>query len=238
MIDGWLQLAEVSIRRGLMADAVAAYRQVIERSPGNPAALTGAAAALLRLGKLDEARAHAQLAVEVAPATAHEMLVRIAIERGDAAEARREARLAHQTDPSLPLPAFVEGLIHYRAGRFEAALPHLLEASQAMRARTEQVPDVNYLVGDALARMERYTEAEKYFLAELSISPAHARARAGLAMLYRAMGRDADSERAIADLIRYAPTRDGYELAAQLWTMFGEPARAADARAKATRPPG
>jgi arylsulfatase A-like enzyme/tetratricopeptide (TPR) repeat protein len=238
MIDAWLQLAEVSMRLGLMADAVAAYREAIQRSPRNPAALTGAAAALLRLRRLDEARAHAQLAVDVAPITAHEMLARIAIERGDAAEARREARLAQIADPSLPLPAFVEGLIHHRAGRFEAAVPHLLEARQAMSARTEQVPDVNYLAGDALARMERYSEAEKYFLAELSISPTHARARAGLAMLYRAMGRDADSDRTIADLIKYSPTRDGYELAARLWTMFGEPARAADARAKATRPPG
>jgi tetratricopeptide (TPR) repeat protein len=237
MIDVWLQLAEVSGRRGLVRDALAAYREVVTRSPRNPAALTGAASALFRLGHLDDARAHAELAAEVAPATARELLARIAIERGDADDARRQAALAQEADSTLPLRPFIEGLIQYRAGRFDAALPHLLEAQRAMSERTEQMADVNYVTGDALARLERYAEAERFFLDELRIIPAHPRARAALAMLYRAMGRDADSERAVADLTRYVPTREGYRLAAELWTIFGEPARAAAARAEAARRP-
>ena len=60
--------------------------------------------------------------------------------------------------------------------------------------------------------------------------PHNTRARAGLAMLYRAMGRDADSERAIAELLRVSPTTEGRSLAGQLWTMFGEPEKAAAVR--------
>jgi hypothetical protein len=52
------------------------------------------------------------------------------------------------------------------------------------------------------------------------------RARAGLAILYRAMGRDLDSEHAIAELLRVSPTPEGRAMAAQLWTMFGEPEKA------------
>ena len=238
MTDVWLQLAEIYGRRGMTRSAVEAYQEVIERSPKDPAALTGAAAGLLRLGRLDEARQHAELAVDVAPAAAHELLARIATQRGDAETARREARLASAADPSLPLPAFIEGLILHSQGRFGEALPHLLKARDALASRTVQMLDVNYYIGDTLARLERYAEAEPYFRAELAILPSHVRARAGLAMLYRAMGRDADSERAIAELLRQSPTREAYDVAAQLWTMFGEPARAAAARAEARRLPG
>jgi Flp pilus assembly protein TadD len=82
--------------------------------------------------------------------------------------------------------------------------------------------DLNYYIGDSLARMERYAEAEPYLREEIRIFPHNTRARAGLAMLYRAMGRDAESERAIEELLVASPTPQGRALAAQLWTMFGE----------------
>jgi tetratricopeptide (TPR) repeat protein len=238
MTDVWLQLAEIYSRRGMTAQAVDAYKAVVERNAKDPAGLTGVAAGLLRLGRLDEARAHAELAVEVAPAAAHELLVRIAIQRGDAATARREARLAHDADPTLPMPAFVEGLILHGRGEYAAALPHLMETKRALAARTVQMLDVNYYIGDSLARLERYAEAEPFFRDEITVNPAHVRARAGLAMLYRAMGRESESEEAISELIRNSPTREGYDVAAQLWTMFGQPARAAAAKTEARRLPG
>jgi choline-sulfatase len=238
MLDAWLQLADVYRRRAMTADMVNAYREVIARSPKNLAALMGIAGGLLRLGRLDDARAHAQMAIDLAPAAAHETLARIAIERGDAEGARREARLAHDADPTLPAPAYVEGVLLHRQRQFAAALPRLLEARDALAGRAEQIPDVNFLAGDAAAQLGRYDEAERLFRAELAAFPSHVRARAGLAMLYRASGRDADSDRAVADLIRDVPTREGYDVAAQLWTMFGQPGKAAAIRAEARRFPG
>ncbi|HSL20638.1 MAG TPA: sulfatase-like hydrolase/transferase [Vicinamibacterales bacterium] len=238
MTDVWLQLADLHARMGMTVASVAAYTEVVKRDPRNAAGLIGAAGGLLQLGRIESARAHAELAVETAPAAARELLARIALERGDWTTARREAQLARAADPALPLPSFVEGAIAYREKRYAAAIPHLLEARNALAGRIDQVRDLNYLAADALARLERYAEAERLFLEELGVFPNHARARAGLAMLYRATGRVTESDRAIADLIRYSPTREGYGLAAQLWTMFGEPARAAAARAEAARLPG
>jgi tetratricopeptide (TPR) repeat protein len=235
MTDVWLQLAEIYGRRGLTAEAVAAYKEVVARKPKDPAGLTGAASGLLRLGRLDDARAHAELAVEAAPAAAHELLLKIAVEQGDVGTARREATLAQAADPTLPMPAFAEGLILHRKGQYAAALPYFLEARRALEARTVQLADVNFHIGDTLGRLERYGEAEPYFKAELAMFPGHVRARAGLAMLYRVTGRQADSERAVADLLRFAPTPEGYTVAAQLWTMFGEPARAAAVRNEGRR---
>jgi len=87
--------------------------------------------------------------------------------------------------------------------------------------------DLNYYIGDSLARLERYGEAEPYLREEVRLFPHNTRAWAGLSMLYRAMGRDADSARAIDNLLRTSPTQEGRDMAAQLYRMFGEPAKAA-----------
>ena len=237
MADVWLQLAEIYNRVGMTAAAVDAFKEIIKKNPKDPAALTGAAAGLLRLGRLDEARAHADLATGVAPAISRELLARIALQRGQADAARREAKLAQDADPTLPLPAFVEGVLLHGQGQYAAAIPHLLQAKEALAKRTVQMADVNFYLGDSLARLERYGEAMPYFQAEIAIFPSHIRSRAGIAMLYRAMGQPQQSDQAVADLLRYAPTREGYDVAAQLWTMFGEPSRAAQTRAAAARLP-
>jgi choline-sulfatase len=235
MTDVWLKLAEAEEAAGRTPAALAAYREVVGRNPRDPAGLTGAATALLRMGRLDEARAHAELAVEVAPLVAHELLARLAAHQGQEDAARRHARLARDADPTLPMPAFVEALIAHRRQDFPGAARHAQEAAAAMARRTEQIPDVNFLAGDALARLERYPEAERFLQAELAISPAHLRARTGLAMLYAATGRGPEAARAIDDLLRHVPTAEGYEAAAELWTLFGNPQRAEALRVKSVK---
>jgi arylsulfatase A-like enzyme/Flp pilus assembly protein TadD len=226
MSDVWLQLAQVLVRQDMTREAVQAYGEVIKRNPKDAGSLIGAAAGLLRLNELDQAQRHAELAIAVAPAGAHELLAKIALARRDRGAALREAKLAQQADPTLPMPLYVEGLLLYNEQRYADALPPLLRARQQLEGRTLQMNDLNYYIGDSLARLERYPEAERYLLDEVRVFPHNTRARAGLAMLYRAMGRDADAERAIDDLLRISPTPEGRSLAVRLWTMFGEPEKA------------
>jgi arylsulfatase A-like enzyme/Flp pilus assembly protein TadD len=226
MTDVWLRLAEVQVRRGSLPDAIAAYKEVIKRKPREPVSLIGAASALLRIGDLDAARRHAELAVAVAPAGAHEILAKIALARRDAETARREAALAQQADNTLPMTFYVDGRLLYEAGRYAEALAPLRRAKDHLHGRTVQMNDLNYYIGDSLARMARYPEAEPYLLEEVRLFPHNTRARAGLAMLYRAMGRNAESERAIEELLRASPTPEAKVVAAQLWMMFGEPEKA------------
>jgi arylsulfatase A-like enzyme/Flp pilus assembly protein TadD len=227
MTDVWLQLAEVYVRQGRSEDAVRAYGEAITRNPKDPGSLIGAAGQLLRLGRLDEARKHGELAVPLAPAGAHEILAKIALARRDKDGAMQEARLAQQADSGLPMPLYIQGLLLYNQQQYAAALAPLLQARDAMKGRTLQMNDLNYYIGDSLARLERYREAEPYLLEEVRIFPHNNRARAGLAMLYRAMGREADSEHAVEDLLRVSPTPEGRDMAAQLYRMFGEPDKAA-----------
>lgn len=235
MTDVWLQLAGALDRAGQAPAALEAYRRLIERDPRSPAALTGAAAVLVQLGRFEEARAHAELAVPVAPAAAHELLARLAVQRGDAEAARRHAAAAAQTDPTLPMPAFIDGLLLYNDGAWAAAIPPLTDAVRALVTRTEQVADVRYVLADALARQGRLAEAAPLFAAEIAIFPHHLLARAGLAMTQWELGQRAEAVATVEGLEASAARfgqPEGFRLAAQLWAQFGEPTRAARARSR------
>jgi tetratricopeptide (TPR) repeat protein len=173
------------------------------------------------------------LAVAKAPANAHDMLTTIAVTRRNFPEARRQAALAAQADPGLPLPAYVDGLEAYFGGRYDDALPRLKQAYDAWTTRTIQTPDLRFYLADTLARLERYPEAERYFREELQLYPTNLRARSGLAMLYAATNRPDRVAAVIDEMLAVSPSPAAYARAAQLWDLFGQPARAKAVRADA-----
>ncbi|MEP7310410.1 MAG: sulfatase-like hydrolase/transferase [Acidobacteriota bacterium] len=234
LIEVWQQLARIADRLDRFGVAVDAYKHMAELTPADPLPLFGAAGALLKLNKLDEARLQAEAAAERVPdgathATVHELLARIALARRDAEGARHEAELAVQADPNLPMTAFVEGRLLYDHGRFSEALPLFEQALAALRKNSGAlIEDLPFYAGDTLSRMERFSEAEFEFDEQLRAVPHHARAGAGLAMVYVKTGRTDEAEQAALELIRLSPTPDAYGLAAKIWTALGKP-RQADA---------
>jgi tetratricopeptide (TPR) repeat protein len=135
----------------------------------------------------------------------------------------------------MPLPDFVEGLIRFEAGDFAGAVPYFEATLGKSAGRTFEIPDLHYYLGDSLARLERFAEAEPQLQEEIRLFPSNIRARAGLAMLYRVQGRIDESARAIDTMLRVSPTPESFALAEKLWTMFGEPKRAAAVRAERAR---
>ena len=108
--------------------------------PEDPAAYLAAAAALLKLKRVDDARAQATLAAEVAPerdrrsrASAHEVLARIALSKHDADTARDEAALARKADPASPLPEYVDARVLSDQGYYEEALGLFEQAAAALK---------------------------------------------------------------------------------------------------------
>jgi tetratricopeptide (TPR) repeat protein len=243
MADVWSQLATVAIRTDRFDLAIDAYRHYIELKPADPAGYLGAGTTYLRVRRLEEARAHAELAVEVAPerdtrarASAHELLANIALARHDADAAREQAQLARKANPGLPMPPYVDGRLLYDQGKYEEALPFFAKAIAAVTAPgSQEMPELHFYLADALARLERYSEAEKEFLAEMKEFPQNTRARAGLAMLYQTTDRSDRAAEVIADMLRATPTPDAYALGARLFTMFGNPQQANAIRAEARR---
>ena len=223
MSDVWLQLAQVSQRAGDDAGAAGAFKRALALTPNDSGAVLALGNLLLRLRRLDDAEAHARLALKPAPAAAHELLARIALVRGDGAGAEREAALAHAADPALPLPLYVKGLRLHHAGRFAEALPAFQEAIALLAGRTIQLNGLHYYTGDTLAQLNRYAEAEAEFDKELALFPDNLNARASLAMLNVATGREERVRKSIDDILRSAPTPEGYALAEELWTMFKAP---------------
>jgi arylsulfatase A-like enzyme/predicted Zn-dependent protease len=243
MADVWSQLATFATRIDRFDQALDAYKHYIALKPQEPAAYVAAAGALLRLKKLDEARETAAMVDGIAPkhdrrlrAAAQEMLARIALAKHDADAARDAARLAHEADPTQPLPAYVDARLLYDQGHYDEALP-LFEQSVADLKKSGGVPiaELHYYTGDTLARLERYPEAEPEFLEELRLFPENIRARGGLAMLYQAGDKPDAAARVLADMLRISPTPDSYALAARLYTMFGDRKHADTIRAEGRR---
>jgi Flp pilus assembly protein TadD len=99
-------------------------------------------------------------------------------------------------------------------------VPLLQQALQKNVSSTIQIPELRYYLGDALARLDRYAEAEPVLLDEVRLFPHDLRARAGLAMLYRATGRPTEADRQLDAIERLAPGGEGQALAGKLRRMF------------------
>jgi arylsulfatase A-like enzyme/predicted Zn-dependent protease len=243
MADVWSQLAVFATRMDRYELAVDAYKHYIALKPDEPIGYIGASASLLKLRKLDEARDHAQLAVDVAPAkdrrsraSAHEMLARIALARHDTDAARDEAGLAHEEDPALPLPAYIEARLLYEQGKYADALPMFEEAiADLKKPGSPRIAELHFYTGDTLGRLERYPEAEAEFVEELREFPQNTRARGGLAMLYQASGQPDAAARVLTDMLHATPTPESYALAARLYMMFGNRRQADEVRAEGRR---
>ena len=243
MADVWSQLAVFATRIDRHDLTLDAYKHFIELKPSEPTAYIGAAAALLKLRRLDEAREHAKLAAEVAApadkrsgASAHEMLAKIALAKRDTEAARAEAALAREADPTLPLPLYIEGRLLYDQGKYDDALTLFNQAiAELKKSGALQITELHFYAADTLGRLERYAEAEAEFAAELKYFPHNTRARGGLAMLYQASGNPDAAAKTVADMLRVTPTPESYALAARLYAMFGDHRRAEEVRAEGRR---
>ena len=239
----WDQLASFAIRAERWDQAIDAYKHFIELRPMDPSGYIAHANALLKIHKIEEARQQAELAASVAGESdgrlrgaAHEVLANIALLRHEADVAREEADLAHQADPTLPMPAYIDARLLYDQARYAEALPFLEQANAELRqSKGRQIPELHFYAGDTLMRLERFPEAEAQFVEELRYFPQNTRALAGLATLYHTTGRADDATRVIADLMRIAPTPEAYALAARLLTTFGNRQQADAVRAEARR---
>jgi arylsulfatase A-like enzyme/cytochrome c-type biogenesis protein CcmH/NrfG len=240
MADVWSQLATFASRLDRQDLVLDAYKHFIELRPSDPGGYLGAAATLFRAQKLKDAREHAELAVQIAGtdsrslANAHELLAKIALARHDGDAAREQAALAEKAEPRLPFVAYIDARLLYDQGQFAEALAPF-EAALAQQHKNGDTPlaELHYYAGDTYGRLERYPDAEKQFLAELRDYPQNVRARAGLAMLYQATGRTDAARQTIEQMTRVTPTPESYNLAARLWTMFGNRQQADAVRAEA-----
>ena len=243
MAEVWRLLGTVAARIDRYDDVLNAAWYWIGLKPEDPNAYLAAAAALVKLKRLDEAREQAAVALTVAAekdrrprAAAHELLARLALAKHDAETAREEAALAQKADPAFPMPQYVEARLLYDQSKYDEALTLFERAAAALeKPGASPIAELHFYLGDVLIRQERTVEAEAALLEELQAFPQNLRARGALALLYHSGGRSDEASSAVSDLIRAIPTPDGYATAARLLTTFGDRKQAETVRAEGRR---
>ena len=220
--EGWQRLAALEERRGAYDAAVTAYRAAIDAAPAlAPQIAASAGNALLRLRRYDEARAHAQLAVDVAPGAAHHLLGRIALAQRDFATAQREAQLSMQDTSWRGPGAVLLAVSLAEQGRTAEAI-QLLDRIGNEYASIGPVRDLQATRGDLLARMDRFAEAESAFQSEIGAFPGNPEGYTRLAFLYIAAGEAQRAREVLERMIRVTPTRSAVMLAADVWRAVGD----------------
>lgn len=237
------QIGALLARAGRFADAISAFVQAAMSRPDDPEVAAALARTHLRARQLDEAKARAAEAVTLADkarvpqltADARETAMRVAFADGDAEGASVHADEAEKADAARPLRAFARGRVAYDEAKYDEALTAFQEAARAVRDGGRDVGDLHLYLGDTLARLDRYPEAEVEFREELRLFPDNLRAYTSLVTLYQASNREDAVQQTIDELLAAAPTPEGYATAARLWTITGERAKANALRAEARR---
>ena len=227
------QIGVLLSRTGRIEEAILEFSKVRELRPDASVAARALADALLKTDKTDAAKEQAAIAVMLAEAegpqeifAAHEVAARVALASGDKDAAVRHADAAHEADPSMPVQQFVQGRLLYDEGEYEKAAASFKEAAAMLAEHGRSLADLHLYLGESLARLDRYDEAELQFREELQDFPRSMQAYTSLAMLYRASNRDAAVEDVLNELVASTPTPEGYGVAARLWTILGDPSRA------------
>jgi tetratricopeptide (TPR) repeat protein len=234
------QIGVLLSRTGRIEEAILEFSKVRELRPDTSLAARALADALLKTGKIDAAKEQAAIAVMLAEAegppeifAAHEVAARVALAGGDDEAALQHAEAAHEADPTIPVQQFVQGRLLYDEGQYEKAAASLEEATAVLMANGRSLADLHLYLGESLARLDRYDEAESQFREELRDFPRSIQAYTSLAMLYRASNRDGAVEDVLNELVASTPTPEGYGVAVRLWTILGDPSRAEALRSDA-----
>jgi arylsulfatase A-like enzyme/Tfp pilus assembly protein PilF len=224
MLDVWDLHVQALQKMGRNEEALDALKKAIAASPeGATHTFVAVANLCLHLGRVEEARQHAEIARSRGDPAADDVITRIHLVKKEwnAAEAEAKAMLAARPNKRLPY------LILARVEVERNNLPKALELVERARASGEGkevlgIQNLHFLRGDVLGRMERPKEAEPEFLEEIRLFPENLDAYAALAGLYASEGRLADVRETVRRLVAANPTPDAYALGVKALGVVGD----------------
>ncbi|HVT43560.1 MAG TPA: sulfatase-like hydrolase/transferase [Thermoanaerobaculia bacterium] len=223
--DVWNRLAMTWEEVGELEKAAETYQHAIRVAPSlAPELALSLGAVLEKLGRFDEAEAHAALAMETNRPAAHQLTGQIALTRGDLPRAEREARAAAAFESHRLTGTLLLAQIHAARGELAQALAVAVALEKEIMARNgPPMQNLAFLRGDLLARMDRTREAEAAFRQEISAFPSNRQAYANLALIYFLQERTADGHRMLEEMAAASPGRRSYLLAAKTLDALGDP---------------
>ncbi|HLF56990.1 MAG TPA: tetratricopeptide repeat protein, partial [Thermoanaerobaculia bacterium] len=214
MIDAWEFLGRARLKLGRPEQALTAYQEALRRASGNPQTAVQVASILFDLGRLDDAAAHARLAMAGSASFAHGLLARIAVRRGDLEGAEREARAALGEGGQRVGPLVVLAEVLLARGDPRGALDAARQAREVHAGRAE--PDVDLLRGLGVVEGKVHADlgdaaaAERAFRGELRSFPDEIGAYSNLALLQALTGRQREALGTLRLLTEMVPTAAAY----------------------------
>ncbi len=238
MIEVWIKLGEVYSDLGEDEQAAATYREALRRSPiFLPDLSISLGETELRLKRYAEAEDAARSALAGTPTKAEDLLAEVALEQGQFAAALQHAQAAAAGPNPQPVAELVLADVVLRSGDPARALEVLDRAeSRAGAVGLPQLFNLEYLRGDALARLQRPADAEAAFRREIAAFPGHARAYSSLAVLLFVRGDRAGVDALLEEMARANPSRRTFLIAAATLAAFGEKGKADAWRRRAALP--
>jgi arylsulfatase A-like enzyme/Flp pilus assembly protein TadD len=231
MLDAWQYLGNVEVKLGNIEEALAVYRQAFEMSNGAPRFAMAVANALIRLGRLEEAREHAELAVELMP-IANDLVAEIVLQQGKLEEAEEilQASLALRGNRAGPQMTLAE--LRLQQGRLEEVLQitgdvELQSGDSSDPNEAERLKGLYFIRGQALAQLDRLDEAEQAFRTEIAAFPDLLGPYAHLAFVLALQDRAAESGAALRALVETNPTPKAYVIAIETLRSMGDARSAA-----------
>lgn len=229
-IHGWGLIGAAYQRAGKREQALGALREQMNRSPGNAQVALTMATLLAELGRYDEARAHASLAIPAAPAFAHELLANIAFAEGKLDAAESEARACLEIEPANVQALMLLAGVRHEQARYAEELELLDRARSTVAAyRMPAIRDLELRRGEALLALGRIAEAETSFRAETEGHPHNLEAWAKLAIVIAGQGRTTEARNTLDLAKQRNPGKPMADLAREALLVIedGEAARRA-----------
>ena len=236
MLDARFQLASNLAALGRYDEALAQYDRAIAIAPvAADGMLIEEGRIFLRLGRLDDAERRARAVAATLPAEAHELLARVAWARGQVAPAAAEARQAMAAEAVPRAEAvLLLGEIEVHQNQLAPALALLEPLSRRVESgERPPVAGLDFLRGDALARLSRSAEAEQAFRAEIRRFPRDARAYSHLAFLYASLRRFAEIDPLLQAMVAANPGKASCLEAAAAAEQLGDAQGAREWRRRA-----
>jgi arylsulfatase A-like enzyme/cytochrome c-type biogenesis protein CcmH/NrfG len=214
MVDAWEFLAISLQKQGQKDEALAAYREALRISHGSPHIAMAAASLYFDLGQLDEAAAHARMALATNASFAHGLLAQIALQRSHLDEAEKEARAAMDEKSLRVGPLVTLAEVQHARGDYNGGLETLRQAQAAYDQREAKDPDLlrglSLVRGKCQADLGDAAGAEASFRKEIELFPENVRAYSSLAILYALTGRGPEISPILQRMVQANPTPVAY----------------------------
>lgn len=224
MLDLWDMKARSYEKMGRFDAAIDAAKEGLKLSPNSTPLAVLVANLSLQIGRMDEAIAHADLVLSQEPPQGHEILARIALERGDLAAASEHAREAMKADEHRIAALMTLARVEKKRENLQASLTYLDQAIELLgkKGRPASITNLHFLRGDTLARLGRTREAEASFRREIEHFPEEPHAYKNLILLYVTEGRTQEATRLVFELIEASPTPRAYLAVVETLATVGD----------------